>query len=85
MKAKLILALVLTAVAFSSSSAFAAAGTVYTLTNSSSGNAVQLFSRSADGQISPEGRLSLAARVLGKDWAIRVRWPSMPPIAFCLL
>ena len=57
MKLKLILALVLTAaIAFSSCAAFAAAGAVYTLTNSSSENAVLVFSRSADGHIS-SGRM----------------------------
>ncbi len=52
MKSKLSFALLLTAVvALSSLPSFAAAGAVYTLNNSSSGNAVLAFSRSADGQI----------------------------------
>src|SRR6266568_5169241 len=52
MKSKLSFALLLTAVvALSSLPSFAAAGAVYTLNNSSSGNAVLAFNRSADGQI----------------------------------
>src|SRR5258708_24913116 len=52
MKSKLSFALLLTAiVALSSLPSFAAAGAVYTLNNSNSGNAVLAFNRSADGQI----------------------------------
>ena len=56
MKSKLSFALLLTAVvALSSLPSLAAAGAVYTLNNSSSGNAVLVYSRSADGQISLAG------------------------------
>ena len=59
MKPKLGVALLsLAAIAFGSARSFAAAGAVYTLNNSSSGNAVLIFSRSADGQISPAGTVS---------------------------
>src|SRR6266496_5392779 len=51
MKSKLSFALLLTAVVLSSLPSLAVAGAVYTLNNSSSGNAVLAFSRSADGQI----------------------------------
>ncbi len=43
------------ALALSCLPAYAQAGAVYTLTNSSNGNAVMLFNRSADGRISPQG------------------------------
>jgi len=67
MKFKLIFALVLTAsIALASSSAFAAVGSVYTLTNASSGNAVLVFSRSADGQISPGGAFATGGTGTGK-------------------
>jgi 6-phosphogluconolactonase (cycloisomerase 2 family) len=67
MKLKLILAFVFTAmIAFSSSSAFAAAGAVYTLDNSSSGNAVLVFLRSADGQISSGGMFATGGTGTGK-------------------
>jgi len=56
MKLKLSFALLLTiVVALSSLPAFAAAGAVYTINNSSSGNAVLVFSRTADGHILPAG------------------------------
>ena len=59
MKLKLSIAsLSLAAIAFCSVHAFAAAGAIYTLNNSSAGNAVLVFSRSADGQISPAGTVS---------------------------
>jgi 6-phosphogluconolactonase (cycloisomerase 2 family) len=67
MKLKLSFALLLTAlVALSGLSAFAAAGAVYTLNNSSSGNAVLVFSRSADGQISSAGIFSTGGSGTGK-------------------
>lgn len=56
MKLKLSFALLLgTVVALSSLPSFAADGAIYTLNNSSSGNAVLVFSRSADGNISSTG------------------------------
>ena len=59
MKLKLSIALLsLAAIAFSSVSSFAATGAVYTLNNSSSGNAVLIFSRSADGKLSATGMAS---------------------------
>jgi 6-phosphogluconolactonase (cycloisomerase 2 family) len=67
MKAKLIFTLILTAaIAFGSSKAIAAAGAVYALTNSSSGNAVLVFSRSADGQIWSGGMFSTSGTGTGK-------------------
>jgi 6-phosphogluconolactonase (cycloisomerase 2 family) len=67
MKWKLSFALLLAAaVSFSSLSANAAAGAVYTLNNSSSGNAVLVFSRSADGQISSAGTFSTGGTGTGK-------------------
>lgn len=67
MKLKLIFAKVLmAAIAFASSSAFAAAGAVYTLSNSSSGNAVLVFSRSADGHISSVGMFATDGAGTGK-------------------
>jgi len=67
MKLKLILALLMTAaIAFSGSSVFAAASAVYTLTNSSSGNAVLVFRRAADGQILPGGMFSTGGAGTGK-------------------
>jgi hypothetical protein len=47
-------------------SAFAAAGAVYTLTKSSSANAVLVFSRSADGHISPTGTFATGGTGTGK-------------------
>ena len=59
MKLKLgIVLLSLAAIAFSSVSSFAAAGAIYTLNNSSSGNAVLVFSRSANGAMSSAGTVS---------------------------
>jgi 6-phosphogluconolactonase len=55
MKLRISFFLLLAAVAFSVLPAQAQAGAVYTLTNSSGGNAVMVFSRSADGRISPGG------------------------------
>jgi len=67
MKLMLIFALAITAViAFSSSSTFAAEGAVYTLTNSSSGNAVLVFNRSTDGQISSGGMFATGGTGSGK-------------------
>ncbi|MFZ0733232.1 MAG: beta-propeller fold lactonase family protein [Candidatus Sulfotelmatobacter sp.] len=59
MKWKLLIAIFSTfAVAIWSLPANAAAGAVYTLTNSSSGNAVMMFNRSADGHIALGGTFS---------------------------
>ena len=55
MKRKLSLALLLAVVLAFGSLAFAAAGAVYTLNNSTTGNAVLVFTRTADGHISPTG------------------------------
>src|SRR6266851_4783580 len=67
MKSKLSFALLLTAVvALSSLPSFAAAGAVYTLNNSSSGNAVLVFSRSADGHIVPAGMFATHGTGTGK-------------------
>ncbi len=67
MKLKLSFALLLTAVvALSSLPSFAAAGAVYTLNNSSSGNAVLVFSRSADGHILPTGMIATGGTGTGK-------------------
>ena len=64
---KLRLRLLLAALAaFMSISAFAAAGAVYTLTNSSSANAVLVFSRSADGHISPTRTFATGGTGTGK-------------------
>ncbi len=66
MKLKLGIAILsLAAIAFSSVSAFAAAGAIYTLNNASSGNAVLIFSRAATGEISPAGMVSTGG--LGTD------------------
>lgn len=66
-KLKLSFALLLTAlVALSSLPSFAAAGAVYTLSNSSSGNAVPVFSRSTDGQISSAGMFATEGTGTGK-------------------
>ncbi len=67
MKLKLGFALLLAAVvALSSLPSFAAAGAVYTLNNSSSGNAVLVLSRSAEGQISLTGMFSTGGTGTGK-------------------
>jgi 6-phosphogluconolactonase (cycloisomerase 2 family) len=67
MKLKLIFTSALTAViVLSSASAFAAAGAVYTITNSSSGNEVMVFNRAADGQISPSGVFATGGTGTGK-------------------
>jgi 6-phosphogluconolactonase len=66
MKTKLGFALMILAVALGSLPAFAQAGAVYTLNNSSSGNAVLVFSRSADGSISPAGTFSTGGTGTGK-------------------
>ena len=59
MKLKLSIALLsLAAIAFSSTSSFAAAGSIYTLSNASSGNTVMIFNRSVNGQISAAGAVS---------------------------
>jgi len=55
MKRKLGFVTLLAVLVFSSLPSFAAAGAVYTLNNSTSGNAVLAFNRSADGQILPAG------------------------------
>ena len=57
--------LLLAVVALCSVSSFAAAGAVYTINNSSSGNAVLIFSRSATGEISAAGMVSTGG--LGTD------------------
>jgi 6-phosphogluconolactonase len=67
MKLKLSFALLLTALAvLSSLPSFAAAGAVYTLNNSSSGNAVMVFSRAADGHILPAGMVATGGTGTGK-------------------
>src|SRR5713101_999768 len=67
MKLKLSFALLLTAVvALSTLPSFAAAGAVYTLNNSSSGNAVLVFSRAADGHILPAGMFATGGTGTGK-------------------
>jgi|SRR5579872_154985 6-phosphogluconolactonase len=59
MKSKVLIAIFSTfAVAMWSLPANAAAGAVYTLTNSSTGNAVMMFNRSADGHLSLGGTFS---------------------------
>ena len=59
MKLKLGIALLsLAAIAFSSVSSFAAAGAIYTLDNSSSGNSVLVFNRLANGSMSSAGTVS---------------------------
>jgi 6-phosphogluconolactonase len=56
MKLKPILAFLLgTAIGLTSVSASAASGAVYTMTNAAAGNAVLVFNRSAEGQLSPAG------------------------------
>lgn len=67
MKLKLGFALLLTAlVVLSGLPSFAAAGAVYTLNNSSSGNAILVFSRSADGQILRTGMIPTGGTGTGK-------------------
>jgi 6-phosphogluconolactonase (cycloisomerase 2 family) len=67
MKLKVSFALLLPAVvAFSSLRSFAAAGAVYTLSNSGSGNAVMVFSRSADGHIVSSGMFATHGTGTGK-------------------
>jgi 6-phosphogluconolactonase len=67
MKLKLSLAFLLTALAvLTSLPSFAAAGAVYTLNNSSSGNAVLVFSRAADGHIVPAGTVATGGTGTGK-------------------
>jgi 6-phosphogluconolactonase len=67
MQGKLSLALLLAVVLILSSlPAVAAAGAVYTLNNSSTGNAVMVFSRSADGHISPAGMFATGGKGTGK-------------------
>jgi len=67
MKVKLSFALLLTVVvALSTLPSFAAAGAVYTLNNSSSGNAVLVFSRAADGHIVPAGMAATGGAGTGK-------------------
>lgn len=67
MKSKLSCALLFAiAVSLNTLSAYAAAGAVYTLNNSSSGNAVLVFSRSADGKISSVGTFSTGGTGTGK-------------------
>ncbi len=67
MKSKLSFALLLTVVvALSSLPSLAAAGAVYTLNNSSSGNAVLVFGRAADGQILPAGMVATGGTGAGK-------------------
>jgi 6-phosphogluconolactonase (cycloisomerase 2 family) len=59
MKSKLLVAMFsILAFAMWSPSAHAAAGAVYTLTNSSSGNAVMMFNRSSNGQLALGGSFS---------------------------
>lgn len=56
MKLKPILCLLLgTVIAISSASAYGASGAVYTMTNAAAGNALLVFNRSAEGQLSPAG------------------------------
>jgi 6-phosphogluconolactonase len=67
MQGKLSLALLLAVVlAFGSLSAVADPGAVYTLNNSSAKNAVVVFNRSADGQISPAGMFPTGGKGTGK-------------------
>jgi 6-phosphogluconolactonase (cycloisomerase 2 family) len=67
MKGKLNLVLLLAVVLESGNlAAFAAAGAVYTLNNSSTGNAVLVFSRTADGHISPIGVFPTGGKGTGK-------------------
>jgi 6-phosphogluconolactonase (cycloisomerase 2 family) len=67
MKGKLKLVLLLAVVLeLSSLIAFAAAGAVYTLNNSSTGNAVLVFSRTADGHLSPIGIFPTGGKGTGK-------------------
>src|SRR5690242_13427879 len=67
MNLKLSFALLLTAlVVLSSLPSLAAAGAVYTLSNSSGGNAILVFSRSADGQISSAGMFATGGTGTGK-------------------
>ena len=67
MNANLSRTLLLTAlIALAGLPAFAAGGAIYTLTNSSSGNAVLVYSRTADGQISPAGSFSTGGTGTGK-------------------
>jgi 6-phosphogluconolactonase (cycloisomerase 2 family) len=58
--------LVAMAVTVSSLAAHAAPGAVYTLSNSSSGNAVLVFSRAANGQLSPAGMFPTGGLGSGK-------------------
>src|SRR5215831_15409084 len=67
MQGKLSLALLLAVVlAFGSLSAVADPGAVYTLNNSSAKNAVVVFNRSVDGQISPAGMFPTGGKGTGK-------------------
>src|SRR2546422_9698594 len=67
MKVKLGFGLVVgVAVVLSSIAANAAPGAVYTLSNSSSGNAVLVFSRAANGQLSPAGMFPTGGLGSGK-------------------
>ena len=66
MKGKLSLVSLLAVVFAFSGLAFASAGAVYTLNNSSTGNAVLLFARTADGHISPTGMFPTGGKGTGK-------------------
>src|SRR5262249_15665429 len=66
MSLKLVFALTLTTVLISSLPLLAADGAVYALNNSSTDNAVLVFARTANGQISPAGTFSTGGKGTGK-------------------
>jgi 6-phosphogluconolactonase (cycloisomerase 2 family) len=65
MKLKLSVTLLGTVIALGSVSRYAVAGAVYTMSNSSTANAVLLFNRSSDGQLSPAGIFPTGGRGSG--------------------
>jgi len=66
MKLKLSITLLLgTVIGLGSVSGYAAAGAVYTMSNSSTANAILLFNRSAGGQLSPAGIFPTGGRGTG--------------------
>ncbi len=85
MKLKLSFAVLFIFVAFSSLSAYAAAGAVYTETNSSQ-NAILVFSRTLDGQlISTSARgASPEAQAREPAWVLKAPWPSTKATPSCL-
>src|SRR5262249_19310683 len=66
MKFKLFFGFLVGAVLLNSIAALAAAGAVYTLSNSSSGNAVLVFSRTASGQLAPAAMFQTGGLGSGK-------------------